>query len=63
MALVSVPSSATAISASPVLTCNARVSPSGTLRMTIVFTFGTLRQYFSKASSSNSTPGLPLTYL
>ena len=51
------------MSASPVFTISARESTSGTLRITTFFTFGFLRQYLSKASSTSSIPGVVLTNL
>ena len=52
-----------ATSTSPVWSSASRVAGSGTPRMTIVLTFGALRQYSVNASSSSSVPAACLTNL
>src|SRR5262249_42309574 len=52
------PRVAYATSASPRLSVAKRVLSAGTTLRTSRFTAGVLRQYWSKASSTNSTPGV-----
>jgi hypothetical protein len=52
------PETAYAMSVSPRLSMTSRVAMSGTVLNTRRFTFGVLRQYPSKASTTSSTPGL-----